>query len=66
MSEWLILKTQVNAHAAEDMQEGELSSIVFGSEHCTVTLDINMTVSQEIGNQSTSRPNYTTSGHIPK
>ena len=30
------------------------------------TLEINLVVSQKIGNSSTSRPSYTTPGHIPK
>ena len=31
-----------------------------------VTLEVNMVVSQKVGNWSTSRPSYTTLGHIPK
>jgi hypothetical protein len=33
---------------------------------CASTLEINMMVSQIIGNPSTSRPSYPTPGHIPK
>ena len=32
----------------------------------TITLEINLAVSQKSGNSSTSRLSYTTSGHIPK
>ena len=39
--------TQVTAHAGEDVEKGEHSSIVGGSTNCTVTLEINMVVSQK-------------------
>ena len=39
--------TQVTAHAGEDVEKGEQSSIVGGSTNCTVTLEINMVVSQK-------------------
>ena len=32
----------------------------------TNTLEINLAVSQKVGNSSTLRPNYTIPGHIPK
>jgi hypothetical protein len=32
----------------------------------TTTLEINMAISQKIGNRSTSRPNYTTTEHKTK
>ena len=35
-------------------------------QSCTTTLDINLAVSQKIGNSSTWRPSYTAPGHIPK
>ena len=37
-----------------------------GIQTCTVTLEINMTVSQKIGNWPPTRPSYITSGHIAK
>ena len=40
--------------------------LVVGVEICRTTLQINLAVSQKIGNSSTSRPSYTTSGQIPK
>jgi hypothetical protein len=33
---------------------------------CTTTLEMNLAVSQNIRNSSTSRPNSTTPGHVPK
>ena len=33
---------------------------------CTTTLEINLAVSQKTENSSTSRPSYTSPGHIPK
>ncbi|KAL6035709.1 hypothetical protein STEG23_008664, partial [Scotinomys teguina] len=42
------------------------SPLLVGVQTGTATLEINMVVSQKIGNHSTSRPSYTTLGHIPK
>lgn len=33
---------------------------------CATTMEINKMVSQKTGNESTSRPRYTSFGHIPK
>jgi hypothetical protein len=44
----------VIAHAGEDVEKGEYSSIPGGSENCTTILEINLAVSQEIENSSTS------------
>jgi hypothetical protein len=38
--------------------------LLVGVQTCIVTKEINMMVSQKIGNQSTSSPNYTVSWHI--
>ena len=37
-----------------------------GVQTCTAILEINLAVSQKTGNSSTSRPSYTTPGHISK
>ena len=54
------------AYAGKDVEEGEHSSIAGGSANSYNLLEINMAVSQKIGNQPTSRPNNTNLGHIPK
>ena len=40
--------------------------LLMGVKHGTATLQVSMAVSQKIGNQTTSRPNSNTLGHIPK
>ena len=45
---------------------GTTLPLLMGVQTCTVTAEINMVVSQKTENQSTSRPSYTTLGHIPK
>jgi hypothetical protein len=40
--------------------------LLVGLQTGTTTLEINLAVPQKIGNSSTSRPSYTTLGHIPK
>ena len=57
---------QVTAHAGKDVEQGEHSSFAGGGETCTTTMEINIVVPQRVGNQSASRPSYTTPGHIPK
>jgi hypothetical protein len=42
------------------------SSIVVGVQTCTITMEINLVVSQKTGNSSTSRHSYTTLGHVHK
>jgi hypothetical protein len=37
-----------------------------GVQTCTITLEINLAFSQKIGNDSISRPSYTTPGTYPK
>ena len=37
-----------------------------GVKACTATLEINVVASHKIGNQSTSRPRYTTFRHLSK
>ena len=46
--------------------KGNASPVLVGVHTCTGTLEINMVVSPKIGNQSTSKPSNTTTGHIPK
>ena len=46
--------------------KGNTPPLIMGMQTCTVTLEINMVVSQKIGYQSTSRLSNTTLGHIPK
>ena len=51
-------------YAGEDIWSKEnISLLLMGVQTCPVTLGINMAVSQLIGNQSTSKPSYTTLGH---
>jgi hypothetical protein len=40
--------------------------LLVGVQTCTTILEINLVVSQKVGSRSTSRPSYTTPGHIPK
>jgi len=40
--------------------------LLLGVQTCTITLKINVVVSQKIWNSSTSRRNYTTIRHTPK
>jgi hypothetical protein len=46
--------------------KGSTPPLMKGVKICTTTLEINLVVSQKIGNISTSRPSYSTPGHIPK
>ena len=46
--------------------KGNTPPLLVGMQTCTTTLDINLSVSQKIGNQSISRPHNSTPGHIPK
>ena len=46
--------------------KGNTPPLLVGVQNCTVTLEINMAVSQNIGNQSTSNLHYTAFGYIPK
>jgi hypothetical protein len=46
--------------------KGNAPSLLLGGQTCTTSLQINMALSQKIGYQSTSRPSYTTPGHIPE
>ena len=53
-------------HADEDVEQGEQASIAGGMQTYTATMEINMAVTQKVGNQSTSRSRVVTLGHIPK
>jgi len=50
----------VTADAGEDVEQEEHVVIADGVQAGTTTLEINLVVSQETGNSSTSRPSYTT------
>ena len=57
----------MRVHAGEDVvNEKEHSSIAGGSESCKTALEISMVVSQENGNQSTSRCSNNAIRHITK
>jgi hypothetical protein len=43
-------KNQVIAHAGKDVEQGEHFSLQVGVQTCTTTLEINLAVSQKIGN----------------
>ncbi|EDL82604.1 rCG53348 [Rattus norvegicus] len=46
--------------------KGNTPPLLLGVQPCSITLEINLVVSQKIGNSSTSRHRYTTPWHIPK
>jgi hypothetical protein len=46
--------------------KGNSPPLMVGMQTCAITLEINLAVSQKIGNSSISRNSYTNSGHIPK
>ena len=55
----------MTSHAGEE--QDEYSFLVGRVPTCTTTMEINMPVPQEMGNQYTSSPSYTpTLWHIPK
>jgi hypothetical protein len=58
--------TGETAHAGKDMEQGEHSSIVGGRANYTTILKIKLAVSQKVGNSSTPRHSYITTGHILK
>ena len=47
--EWLRSKTQVTAHAGEDVEQEEHSSIVGGVQTYTTTLKINLEITHKLG-----------------
>lgn len=52
--------------AREDAKQGKPSSLLIGVQTCTTTLEINLAVSQNIGNISTLRASHPTPGHVFK
>lgn len=46
--------------------KGNNLPFMVGVQTCTTTMEINVTVPQEAGNCSTSRPSYTNLGHTSK
>ena len=65
-SEWLRSIAQMTAHAGNNVEYGEHSSIASEGQTCTATIEISVMVSQENGNQSVSRISSITFGPIPK
>jgi hypothetical protein len=61
------IKNSSDSSCWQGCEGGEsLSHFGFGVQTCTTTLEISLEVPQKIRNHSTSRPNYTVPGHIPK
>ena len=56
----------MTTYAGEDVEQGNTPQLQVEMQTCTVTMEINIAVSQKIGNQTTSRLNYITLEHIPK
>ena len=54
------------SYDGEYAEKGNTLPPLVGVQNCTATLEINMVISQKIGNQPTSRPSNTTLGHITK
>lgn len=44
---------------------GNIPPLLVAVQTCTTTLEINLAVSQKVGNRYTSKSSYTTIGHIP-
>ena len=57
--------SQVIAHAGKNVEQGEHSSIAYGSVNCTTTMEINLAVFQKIVNSSTCKLNYPLLGIYP-
>ena len=55
----------MTTHAIQDVEQGSHSSTA-GVRSCTTTLEINLEVSQNFENSSTSRTSYSVSGICPK
>ena len=60
------IKSTSDSSCWRDAEQGEPPPLLVQVQTCSATLEINMTVSQKIGNQSTSRLSYAAPGHIPK
>jgi hypothetical protein len=56
----------VTAHAGQDVEKEDHSSIACGIENWSTILEINLEIPQNIGNRYTLKPSYTTLGHIHK
>ena len=56
----------MTAHAGEDVEQGEHSSIAGEVQICKATMEINVPVPPENENQSISRSSYATFGQLPK
>ena len=54
------------AHVGKNVEKEDHSSIAGGIANWYKTQELNLEVSQKIGNRSTARPSYNTIGHIPK
>jgi hypothetical protein len=61
------MKTQATTHADKDVEQGEHTPpLQVGVHTCMTTLKIKLVFSKKTGNSYTSRPSYTTPGHICK
>ena len=58
----------MEAYAGEEVEQRKKNTLLLlmGVQTCTATMEINMAIPQKIESLSTSRPIYTTLGHIPK
>lgn len=50
----------------KNVKQGSIPPLLVGVQTCTITLEINLVVSEKFASRSTSRPSYTAPGHIPK
>ena len=57
-SKWLRLISQVIVYVGEYMSKGNTPPLLVGVKTCTTTMEINMAVPQNTGNQTTSRLRY--------
>jgi hypothetical protein len=57
---------RVIADIDEVVEKRNTPPLLVGLQAGKTTLEINLAVPQKIGNSSTQRPSYTTTGHIPK
>jgi hypothetical protein len=56
---WLSeIKSQATAHAGEDVDQGNTPLWLLEFQTCTITLEIKLVVSQEIGNSFNPKTSY--------
>ena len=56
----------MTAHAGQDVEKEDHSSIACGIANWSTILEINLEIPKKIGNRYTLKPSYTTLGHIHK